>query len=213
MPKDGDLSEFNRVYKITLKLPSQPITLAAAIFKNIDEVSFCLLVLLDNRFNLIFFGCKFLDFHMCMKLSRDEKYMGYAIISNRDTLKINEDGEDKLQFYRQSQAYPRFNFGRQLRREELAELLKYQGNEKYMLPYIQSVLPKYGLHDKHIRNVLPRDMNSSTNMVNIIVEKLRVVWIKSNFKLTNNELLEYVSNPTFLFECKLEYEKKNKRVY
>ena len=151
-------------------------------------------------------------FHEHLKLSNDEKYLGFAIITHRDKLKIDPYGPDKLKFYKQALASSIEIYGQKLKKNELIEVLKYQENEKYIDELKKFDIPEYPINFAKIKNNLPKDQVLNNNLYEKVVqEKLKKLWIQSNFILSKDQLIEGLKEESFLKECKLEYETKQQK--
>jgi hypothetical protein len=141
-----------------------------------------------------------------MKLSNDEKYLGYAILAYRDKLKIDhDDTDDKLKNYKQTFAKDNKKLYLKIRKDTFIELLKYQENEKYIYEFQEFQIPKSSINFAAVLETLPDDFKNQ-KISRFITEKLKNIWIESNFKLSTNQLLEILKNKQFLEQCKLEYE-------
>jgi hypothetical protein len=141
-----------------------------------------------------------------MKLSNDEKYLGYAILAYRDKLKIDhDDTDDKLKCYKQTFAKDNKKLYLKIRKDTFIELLKYQENEKYINEFQEFQIPKNSINYASVLETLPEDFQNQ-KISRFITEKLKNIWIESNFKLSTNQLLEILKNKQFLEQCKLEYE-------
>ena len=141
-----------------------------------------------------------------MKLSNDEKYLGYAILAYRDKLKIDhDDTDDKLKNYKQTFAKDNKKLYLKIRKDTFIELLKYQENEKYINEFQEFQIPKSSINFAAVLETLPDDFKNQ-KISRFITEKLKNIWIESNFKLSTNQLLEILKNKQFLEQCKLEYE-------
>ena len=129
-------------------------------------------------------------------------------MQKRDKLKLNEIGNDKLKFYK-ADLIESNNINRK-HLYEVFELLKYQENEKYIEEFSKFKAPKYPLNEMILMKTLSKDNqeSGSKRLRKLVHEKLKKIWIDSNFTLSESQLLEYLKNPEFLNECLLEIKNK-----
>ena len=115
-----------------------------------------------------------------------------------------------MKYYKQPLAK---TFNKKASKEIFIELLKYQENEKYIDEFKKFEIPVYSIKFKDVLNVLQDKLKSPNNALSKVVhEKLRNLWVESNFKLSRDELLEVLKLEQFLEQCKLEYENNKKKL-
>lgn len=149
-----------------------------------------------------------------MKLSNDNLYLSYAILTYRNELKLDNSSSDsnQLKFYHQSLALLKSNKNKQLKVDELVEILKYQGHSIELINSMKDYkLPHFPLtKTEEILLKLPVDNSMKTfKFLSIVFLKLRNIWIESYFKKTRDDLLNYFNDKAFMDECIVEYENLN----
>ena len=160
-----------------------------------------------------------------LKLSNDEVYLLEAL--NKYVPIINEmsnDNDEMIEFLRRELTRPKSNLYRQLRINEAIEIAKYC-NKSNMIERIKQIqVPVFYLNSADLLNCEYYDEDSRQTKtfsqyygskkvrVNALLNELKLLWVNSNFHLTQAELMKSVNNQFLEKFVIILKQKKNKSI-
>ena len=117
-----------------------------------------------------------------LKMSTDELKTGLFIVHHRD----KDPGSDRLKFYKHLQVGVS---GKEPKtKSRMCELLKYKGLHEEEKALREWVPPRYPVTGQDIMDTYVKKGPT----LGIVLDELRKRWVKSDFKLTKEELLSQI---------------------
>lgn len=88
--------------------------------------------------------------------------------------------------------------------EYVTEVLKYRGDKTLLEQFLKWEIPRFPINGKTLKDAgVP-----AGKMYGPIINKLKNLWIESEYKLTADDLVQHI--PTFIEEFELRKKEKNK---
>ncbi|XP_077992379.1 CCA tRNA nucleotidyltransferase 1, mitochondrial-like [Glandiceps talaboti] len=164
LPEYGDVKEFQAVFKRSQALSPKPVTLVSALLKDEGDV---------------------INFDKRLKVSAEERKVGFFIVGHRNQVEIIED---RLKPYKDMLVMGLFKDKDTI--TKVTELLKYKG-EAAMLEELQNwEIPKFPVSGNDLIKIGVKPSKKFGKQI----DKLREVWKNSNFTATKEELLDHAED-------------------
>ena len=230
MPENGDVGKYSRVYQWYLKNNSNSgsIVLLNSLLKNQEDVSACgeytFFYYSKLKIYNFLFKSKINLLNERIKLSNDEKQL-LSVVQILET-KISKETSDigVLLALKHSLADTKFVLKKSAKIEECIEFLKYLNRpdlieqvKDIQIPKLrlnQAIIISHEIFDEKSNRSIQIGEYISLNKLKIkfgpLLYDLRMIWINSNFTLTQEDLLKKIDK-SFLENYSSEI-KKNKKI-
>ncbi|KAK1796341.1 hypothetical protein P4O66_009410 [Electrophorus voltai] len=166
LPAGGSVEEMKRVCQRVQGSSPKPMTVLSALFRKLDDVE-----RLDLR----------------LKISREEKNLGFFLVKHRRDLIKSRDEHEVLK--------PYTDFITDCRepdaQSKVLELLKYQGEATLRVQLSHWSIPRFPVSGHDLRRL----GITSGKEIGMTLQDLRDAWKKSSYQLNKEELLSTIHRP------------------
>ncbi|KAL0106527.1 hypothetical protein PUN28_016314 [Cardiocondyla obscurior] len=178
LPEEPDVENFQKVYE---RMQSNNVTL--------KPISLIASMLKNNH--------EVLKLHERLKLSNFDRDLGFFLVQHREQEPCEQvlKPYQKLILLQQAKSYD-------ILRDYAKELLKYQGAIQLLDELERWTIPKFPVSGSMLINNV-----SKQKMIGSILLELKKIWIDADFKLTSEQLMDYVPNIINELEEKLKEKK------
>ncbi|XP_018378319.1 PREDICTED: CCA tRNA nucleotidyltransferase 1, mitochondrial isoform X1 [Trachymyrmex cornetzi] len=184
LPEEPDVENFRKIYE---RAQSNNVTL--------KPISLIVSMLKDEY--------EVLKLHERLKLSNSDRDLAIFLVQHREC----KSCEKPLKPYQQLvllQQIKRYD----ILKEDVKELLRYCGAMQLLDEFEQWVIPKFPINGNMLIKYVPMK-----KMIGNVLIELKRIWIDTDFKLTNEQLMEHV--PSIVSELEEQYKtldkEKNKK--